>query len=518
METSSLKNKVETGQRSPKNPQFPSDATMDPVPPPVEAKSPVASSHNVQFELTNEESTHVNSSPGVSPSNRGNSSNNRKARKSVFEGFTTVVARRTSGLNGHEDQTSRIDRMYEVVGVFKGTIPPDSVVARYWYSFMLILTTYMYVIFTRTIVYDDTHTTSELIVRLVICFFLMADYAAHRKLISFSVKWSVIDLLCGLPWHMILFFHTTTYELRIFLALIPATKLVRVPTMFSRTTPDIIDITYVIFYYRILPTVKFMYWFLVWIHTVVTIKQVCAPEMQTNYHEAITWVWVLLTSAPLTCEVKNNAEGILSGFLMTCSLVFQGYVVGAMSMLVFSYNVQDENRTQMLVTLEMLKHYQLPRDVQHEMLSFQYHILHDSNIKSNSHAVLEKLPPTMLRQIQLYVKVDILNKVTFFDDADAGCKLSIANVMTQEIVEPEENIIVAGEVGEAMYFMLHGLADVFITSDICVATLRRGDFFGEIALLSVDCKRKATVTSLTYCDLLVLSRREFDGVIENHPS
>jgi hypothetical protein len=53
---------------------------------------------------------------------------------------------------------------------------------------------------------------------------------------------------------------------------------------------------------------------------------------------------------------------------------------------------------------------------------------------------------------------------------------------------------------------------------MCVATIRRGDLFGEMALLALDAHRKATVTTLTYCDTLELIRADFDVVIARYPT
>ena len=50
----------------------------------------------------------------------------------------------------------------------------------------------------------------------------------------------------------------------------------------------------------------------------------------------------------------------------------------------------------------------------------------------------------------------------------------------------------------------------------CIATLRDGDCFGEIALLLSE-PRTATVRAKTLCDLFVLDKADFSRILHDHP-
>jgi len=61
-----------------------------------------------------------------------------------------------------------------------------------------------------------------------------------------------------------------------------------------------------------------------------------------------------------------------------------------------------------------------------------------------------------------------------------------------------ENIIKIGQIEQRMYIILEGRVSVFLTSgaeNIVVATMEKGDFFGEISLCT-DHPRSATVRAL----------------------
>eukprot|EP00760_Papus_ankaliazontas_P001690 PhM_4_TR10569/c0_g1_i2/m.15563 len=463
-------------------------------------------------------------------------------RSSFFERFkdtflgalatTSTLRRRSKNSDDNAHHSERWDRMNAVLGAAakKGfhDLPPDSVFGRYWCVVVALCSAFSFVHFTSTLMYDNTFSHwFEFCILFLVSGVNVIDLCLYgRKILSAQDRpraLVMVDILAAVPVSTLLWFVDFDYSTRCVLAAIPSVKLIGAPFLFNRSTPDAVDVDYVHFYYMWLPRTQFFFWFLLFLHLLTTLRVLSlkySPDgcVDEKYVDALRWVWIMLTSAPFSAaDGASVFERILSGLLMTASMILQGYVVGAMSMLVFSYNVKDENRTQMIVTLEMLRHYNLPLEVQHEVLSFQFHILEDSLQQDSRSAALERLPPSMLLEIQLYVKVDLVNRAKFFDGASQECKLRMASMMQQQIIDPESDIIVAGDIGEAMYFMFHGMADVILPNGLTVATIRRGDFFGEIALLSADCKRKATVRSLTYCDILALVREDFDEVLQDFP-
>jgi voltage-gated potassium channel len=68
-----------------------------------------------------------------------------------------------------------------------------------------------------------------------------------------------------------------------------------------------------------------------------------------------------------------------------------------------------------------------------------------------------------------------------------------------------------------MFFISRGQCEVIGTDGrTVVATLRGGDFFGEIALLEHR-PRSASVRAATYCDLYRLDKESFERVIAKFP-
>lgn len=83
--------------------------------------------------------------------------------------------------------------------------------------------------------------------------------------------------------------------------------------------------------------------------------------------------------------------------------------------------------------------------------------------------------------------------------------------------EPGETIINKGEIGRELFIVKSGEVDVFQPSDdraaeAPVATLKRGDVFGEKALLD-DTLRTASVRARTAVDVFVISRESFSALV-----
>jgi CRP-like cAMP-binding protein len=72
-----------------------------------------------------------------------------------------------------------------------------------------------------------------------------------------------------------------------------------------------------------------------------------------------------------------------------------------------------------------------------------------------------------------------------------------------------------GDRGREFFVLLKGEADV--TKDgTRINTMKEGDFFGEIALVS-KMPRTATVTATTDVDVLVITERAFDSLMKKSP-
>ena len=120
-------------------------------------------------------------------------------------------------------------------------------------------------------------------------------------------------------------------------------------------------------------------------------------------------------------------------------------------------------------------------------------------------------------EVSLFLKRDIIQKVPFLKGAGEDLIREIALVMHPVVYTPGDLVFRAGEPGADMYFIARGHCEVVGPDGrSVVATLREGDFFGEIALLEHR-ERSASIRAVTYCDLYRLDKESFERVIARFP-
>lgn len=112
----------------------------------------------------------------------------------------------------------------------------------------------------------------------------------------------------------------------------------------------------------------------------------------------------------------------------------------------------------------------------------------------------------------------LLHGVPPFDRLPADALQRLAAGITETKALPGQAIVREGDPGDRMYFVADGSVQVlgrsFDGSEVVLARLEPGTYFGEQALLSGDrARRNATVRALTHCRLLVLTRDGLRSVL-----
>jgi NADH dehydrogenase len=96
-------------------------------------------------------------------------------------------------------------------------------------------------------------------------------------------------------------------------------------------------------------------------------------------------------------------------------------------------------------------------------------------------------------------------------------KLSQKQAVAQAHFEAGEIVFEQGDIGDCLYIMLKGEVEVLVASggeQRCVAHIRQGEYFGEMALLQHK-TRSATIRCVTPVDLLMLRQGDFQALVSS---
>jgi CRP/FNR family cyclic AMP-dependent transcriptional regulator len=112
-------------------------------------------------------------------------------------------------------------------------------------------------------------------------------------------------------------------------------------------------------------------------------------------------------------------------------------------------------------------------------------------------------------------KVEMIRDVPLFSKLSKKGLEEVAHI-ADEIDLPKGKVMaLEGDRGREFIVLLQGEADV-TKGDRSINTMRDGDFFGEIALVT-KMPRTASVTATTDVRVLVVNERDFDALLKRSP-
>ena len=114
------------------------------------------------------------------------------------------------------------------------------------------------------------------------------------------------------------------------------------------------------------------------------------------------------------------------------------------------------------------------------------------------------------------VSIDDLREVNLLRGLKDSDLATLAGDLAERRVAAGDPIVGEGTGGVAFFFILEGETSVTVGGEE-VATLKRGEYIGELALLDPDGPRTATVTAKTDVVLAAMSTWQFRPFVLAHP-
>jgi len=137
--------------------------------------------------------------------------------------------------------------------------------------------------------------------------------------------------------------------------------------------------------------------------------------------------------------------------------------------------------------------------------------------------VLEGLSPLLKEELKVIIHHRLVIQAPFLQKLSIRALRCIVDSLRDCIYLPGDFIMRRGDLGSELYFLRDGCAAIFLLEsapawhDSELKLLRRGDYFGEVAVLT-GAPRSSWVMARTYCVCSVLHRSAIDRVIATEPT
>jgi CRP/FNR family cyclic AMP-dependent transcriptional regulator len=112
-------------------------------------------------------------------------------------------------------------------------------------------------------------------------------------------------------------------------------------------------------------------------------------------------------------------------------------------------------------------------------------------------------------------KVELLKQVPLFSRLSKKGLQDVAQIADEIDLPAGKEMATEGDRGREFFVLLEGEAEVTKAGQP-INTMRKGDFFGEIALVT-KMPRTASVTAKTDVEVLVITERDFGALLKRSP-
>jgi hypothetical protein len=216
-------------------------------------------------------------------------------------------------------------------------------------------------------------------------------------------------------------------------------------------------------------------------------------------------------------ELTTNNAKMFAVVTIILLSIFVAVLFGEVAMLVMSFNANTQKYQRKMTELyEAMDTMSLPVILQERVLQFYDFIWmkhHSLNGKTAMYSFMHELSPNLAKEIQMFTFKEMLLNVSFFREFTADVIHHLVVSLQSKIFMPRDFVISVGECGADMFFIDYGKADVFL-KHILVKTLKKNDYFGEIALIT-DVRRTASVQASTFLQVFSLDREAFEDCAED---
>ncbi|XP_044014284.1 uncharacterized protein LOC122856613 isoform X2 [Aphidius gifuensis] len=245
-------------------------------------------------------------------------------------------------------------------------------------------------------------------------------------------------------------------------------------------------------------------------------------DVVKQYLQSYYWCTLALTTIGDLPRPRSKGEYLFVIIQLLFGLLLFATVLGHVANIVTSVSAA---RKEFQAKLDGVKTYmrmrRVPNHLQIKVIKW-FDYLWLTQKCSDEEKAVSCLPDKLKAEIAINVHLDTLRRVEIFQNTEAGFLCELVLRLRPVLFSPGDYICRKGEVGKEMYIVNRGRLQVVADNGKTVlATLKAGSYFGEISILNMGTagnRRTASVRSVGYSDLFVLSKKDMWDVLKEYPA
>ena len=238
----------------------------------------------------------------------------------------------------------------------------------------------------------------------------------------------------------------------------------------------------------------------------------------SGYLRSVYWAIVGMSTTGYGDIVPTN---FLETTFATVVILFGGLilpaVVGGLAAYLANVNLTRKNyRRKLGAAKSYMKHCMMDKGLINRVTSY-YDYLWSRQDAIDEESIMNEFPWPLRQQVAIHLHRIQIDAVPFFENCEDSVKQLIVSILKPRIFMPMDIVIHKGEIGTSMYFIEKGEVAIIAENGMAFCVLEKGDYFGESSLISTAVLT-SSAKALTYCDVFVLQKEDFQGVMEEFVS
>jgi hypothetical protein len=238
----------------------------------------------------------------------------------------------------------------------------------------------------------------------------------------------------------------------------------------------------------------------------------------TQYIRSLYWAVVTMTTVGYgDITPGRNVEYVFTIGVMMLGASMYAFIIGNLASLFSSI---DATRTRFFARVDAADEYLRARDVSPQLndrVRRYYEYLWDRHRGVQKDMLFADLPAPVRLQVLLQLERELLEEVPLFRACGSTLKHALLMALKPQVLAPGVTIIHEGEPPTHAYFLSNGRAAITSAGgEEHHGHFETGDSFGIVSMVLRE-PRTATVRTEGYCDVLVLSRDDFERLKNEYP-